>query len=1160
MKLLFALIFASVFLARAQDLNAQWMAIDSLEKAGNFSQLTAKFPAFISELEKNKMEKQLIVAYFHYANALVKNGELLRADFAYNNAKEKATSENARDNYLEIINSQIINLYNAVRSSQRIDYGTASQILTNCYNYAKEIDNYSYRKLIQLLRIDNERKNSRYTGAGVLVKELLDDIAVNSPQDTDLTNKLNILLAELNLKTGRTDAASTENLTPEQFAQLMIHQALEYEKNGELRKSLETLSKIRPAQYPALKWELITELSKKRYELGNKLDLLDDVLSDLNEIRLLLISDSASLDISMLEFLKLIIIGDMQSGKIDLAYNEITNIEKALADGRVSSDFYPHFFRMRGDIAYIQGDFEDAALYYQKAADDHSGLKPIEFYSVLNNLGLAYYKNNRSPESIATFDKLYAAVSDTVYIGFSIQADINAGIAFLRDEHFPDALARFKRAQENAQKYNILSLNLIAGIRMAEVYYNQGFNDFASEKFRDVKKYVNDIKDPQEKINILAAIGLYERNLNNTEQALIYLNHAYTIAGQLNLTNLKLYLAGELGDTYLISGKADQANGFYRSLLPSASASKDLTEQVMLNIKISKCYFILRDYKTAADLLSASLKLINDSQKDYLQVSGSDLKDIYLYTLCLTELASNNYSAGLTGKDTRRVFQAYREATKATELSNAYFLTQLAGTKDNENSLKYLETYRLLVDISINLYLQTGDTKYLNQSFEVSEQSRARSFISEVGSNLLDKLNNRELQQVSSISKQIDAQNTKGTKGVLAMNGASLPGEGQKRGLKVIKDTTKSVVKLQNKYDEILSGLKKNKSKETELVSISTLTLPAVQQLINNDQIILNYFVSKESIYLFCIEKDTISLSLINISEDELRDNIQEVRKNIQNSQSYDFINYSAELYRKLISPVADRIVNKNLVIIPSGQLNNLPFSSLINEGRYLVEDHIITVLPNLSSLQFFRSKTPLNSNSGLIAIGNPVNDYTSPLPGAELEVQALQSIFKNNRTFFREDALESTAKQELPKGDIIHIACHGLFNYDYPLLSCLALAGGSNDDGRLELHEIYNLNLNKTSLVVLSACETALSQIKENDDMIGLVRGFLFTGASSVAASLWKVDDAGTYELMVKFYNNLAAGNSKGEALQKAQIEMIRSGKFAHPFYWSAFVLNGME
>jgi CHAT domain-containing protein len=109
-------------------------------------------------------------------------------------------------------------------------------------------------------------------------------------------------------------------------------------------------------------------------------------------------------------------------------------------------------------------------------------------------------------------------------------------------------------------------------------------------------------------------------------------------------------------------------------------------------------------------------------------------------------------------------------------------------------------------------------------------------------------------------------------------------------------------------------------------------------------------------------------------------------------------------------------------------------------------------------------------------------------------------------------------------------------------------------------VYEIFNLKLN-ADLVVLSACETGLGKEVKGEGLIGLTRAFLYAGTPSVVVSLWQVQDRSTAELMVRFYRHLKNGQpSKAEALRQAQLELIRHGTFAHPYYWAPFVLVGQS
>ena len=123
------------------------------------------------------------------------------------------------------------------------------------------------------------------------------------------------------------------------------------------------------------------------------------------------------------------------------------------------------------------------------------------------------------------------------------------------------------------------------------------------------------------------------------------------------------------------------------------------------------------------------------------------------------------------------------------------------------------------------------------------------------------------------------------------------------------------------------------------------------------------------------------------------------------------------------------------------------------------------------------------------------------------------------------------------------------------PLSSALLLVPGGGEDGRLEVRELFGLDLH-ARLVVLSACETGLGALSRGDELVGLQRAFLYAGTPAVITTLWKVDDRASYELMRAFYDRLS-GLGATEALRQAQRETMRT--FPHPFAWAAFGLAGL-
>jgi CHAT domain-containing protein len=151
---------------------------------------------------------------------------------------------------------------------------------------------------------------------------------------------------------------------------------------------------------------------------------------------------------------------------------------------------------------------------------------------------------------------------------------------------------------------------------------------------------------------------------------------------------------------------------------------------------------------------------------------------------------------------------------------------------------------------------------------------------------------------------------------------------------------------------------------------------------------------------------------------------------------------------------------------------------------------------------------------------------------------------------------------EELKTYRVVHFATHGLINNEHPDLSGIVLSlfdqEGRSQDGFLRLHDIYNLRL-PADLVVLSACSTGLGKDVKGEGLIGLTRGFMYAGASSVVASLWKVDDEATAELMKHFYYAMfKKGFTPAAALRDAQLTMSRDQRWQSPYYWAGFIIQG--
>lgn len=190
---------------------------------------------------------------------------------------------------------------------------------------------------------------------------------------------------------------------------------------------------------------------------------------------------------------------------------------------------------------------------------------------------------------------------------------------------------------------------------------------------------------------------------------------------------------------------------------------------------------------------------------------------------------------------------------------------------------------------------------------------------------------------------------------------------------------------------------------------------------------------------------------------------------------------------------------------------------------------------------------------------------HLSRLPYSRREAQAILAVTPAGEGMqaLDFDASRTTATgATLEQYRVVHFATHGLLDSEHPELSGLVLSlvdqKGNEQDGFLGLQDIYNLNL-PADLVVLSACETGLGKEVKGEGLLGLTRGFMYAGAARVLASVWKVDDEGTAELMKKFYKEmLLNGQRPAQALRTAQLWMRTQKRWRSPYYWAGFKLQG--
>ena len=345
---------------------------------------------------------------------------------------------------------------------------------------------------------------------------------------------------------------------------------------------------------------------------------------------------------------------------------------------------------------------------------------------------------------------------------------------------------------------------------------------------------------------------------------------------------------------------------------------------------------------------------------------------------------------------------------------------------------------------------------------------------------------------------------------------------------------------------------------------------------------------------------------------------IAEWRKALSDPSRADVLQLAQTVEKLTMRPVRNHLGDaKQLLLSPDGDLNLIPFGALVDErNRYLLSDYSLTYLTGGRDL--IRLRTHFQSRSNPLILADPAYGerpqeekpsgqagaleesvigklYFGPLLTAS-EALAIKKIVPESTVLLRKDATEAALKN-VRAPHFLHIATHGFFlgdidagpansrsvispgsaavipnsssddwisNIENPLLrSGLALAGANrgssgDEDGVLTALEATSLDLWGTKLVVLSACDSGVGEVKNGEGVYGLRRSFVLAGSETQVMSLWKVRDDATRDLMIDYYANLERGMGRSEALREVQLTMLKNPTRKHPYYWASFIQSG--
>ncbi len=270
------------------------------------------------------------------------------------------------------------------------------------------------------------------------------------------------------------------------------------------------------------------------------------------------------------------------------------------------------------------------------------------------------------------------------------------------------------------------------------------------------------------------------------------------------------------------------------------------------------------------------------------------------------------------------------------------------------------------------------------------------------------------------------------------------------------------------------------------------------------------------------------------------------------------FKELTERLSTHLLGPIeAELKANRNVILIPNDMLLYLPIHALTQKQsdgskRFLAETHTVSYLTQLELADIVNPGGP-KLNVPLLALANP--DGT--LPAASREVREIGKLRSGVTTL---DGLQATKERFLSlAGNFpdLHLATHGVLDPVRPEKSYLLMAGKDEESQRLSIAEIAGMRLSPNGLAILSACETAVGEQVPGAALITLSAAFSQAGSQSIMASLWKVADVATRDLMIALHGALPKVG-RAAALQQAQLAVLKNPQTAHPFYWAPFILIG--
>jgi CHAT domain-containing protein/tetratricopeptide (TPR) repeat protein len=796
-------------------------------------------------------------------------------------------------------------------------------------------------------------------------------------------------------------------------------------------------------------------------------------------------------------------------------FEESAGIRRTLKDELPLAEQYRNLGRIY-DLRLNQ--YAAAERYYAQAGEIYAkaGNQGLEAETLLER-GRCQRLLGNFPAADALYKQALAKVPEAAELRTRMRVTLEQANNAWFQGRYQEAFDLREQVERSAIKENWPLEQVMAKNTGGLIWWTLGDNKRGLLELREALARAEKLEVRQDEVaTTLNNIGLVQRESGDYPGALATLDRALVIDRKLGSRWAMAYDLRNQAQTRLKMGDPPSA---LRLLTEAAGMAQEIGDRV----NQAKIYLARGDAEAALKDAAAAGK----SFRLALEAADAMLLPEVRWR-ALFGLARLQQGAG----DTAGAVESYNKAIETVEGLRAEI--RLDQLKDGFLANK-MDLYAGMVGLLVDL-------KREDEAFAVAERLRAR--------NLIDILGRQRLSLNGSADQELyDRQNRLKEQ---IQEQEALAAQAAKPEEKAMY--AQALQRLRADYQDLLLDIERKRPELLALVKVNPTSQAEVRAELEQGVVLLSYYQLPDRLLCWRLERDRARLFILPVAAAALAESVNSYLRMLQNLEPLE--QSSRELYDRLLAqPLAGLGEVKALGIIPNGSLHYLSFATLSDGRDFLVDRKPLFYLPAASVLRYTLSRRQAGKKLRVLAIGNPdLGDRSLELPFAEREAGTLRWNYPEVTVLTRERATETWVREHIGEFGIIHLASHGEFDPVNPLFSAIRLARDKKSDGKLQADEIFGLKIT-ADLVVLSACQTGLGEIRGGDDVVGMNRAFIFAGTHSLMSSLWRVSDVSTAILMKQFYREYTRAD-KADSLRKAMLHV--KNRYPHPGYWGAFVLTG--